>query len=75
MTVKCAQIFVRDIGLGNNEYLICGIVKTDAPISGESIHVVTAEAVVDHEVKDISGISAGHGLDDLVKEPIWRKFA
>ena len=69
------QLFVRDTGeLGENVYLVCGLIKTDEPLEAETVHVIRSDQVRVLDSKDRHEQSEGRGLDDIVKMPIWRKF-
>lgn len=59
----------------NNVYLVCGLVKTSAPISAESQYLIPFESYRAIHIRAIDSISEGKGLDQLMQEPIWKKFA
>ena len=69
------QVFVRDTGdLEKNVYLVCGLIKTDKPLETEAVHIVQSSLSTVYQVKDCRETSEGRGLDDIMKEPLWRKF-
>lgn len=67
------QLFIRSTE-NKNEYVVCGLIKTKKPYQNESVHVITTDCLTNYECKDIHDISEGQGLDNLMCEPIWRKF-
>lgn len=70
-----AQLFTRDTGeQGKNEYLVCGLIKTDVPLKTESVNVIDCNFATNLSSRDIHELSEGNCLDSIVKEPIWRRF-
>ena len=74
MEKNLMQLFFRETA-EDNVYLVCGLVKTSAPISAESQYLIPFESYRAMRLRDISSISEGKGLDQLMTEPIWKKFA
>lgn len=68
------QLFFRETA-EDNVYLVCGLVKTSAPITAESQYLIPFESYRAMRLCDISSVSEGKGLDQLMQEPIWKKFA
>lgn len=74
MKIRVGQLFVRDIYgcTEENTYLVCGIIKTDKPLSTETVHLLTADDIQIHESKDVSFDSRGNGLDGIMQQPHWK---
>lgn len=74
MKIKVAQLFVRKpVGMkAKNTYLVCGIIKTDEPLSTESTHLLTADMVTVMESRDVSTYSIGNSLDGIMTSPLWK---
>lgn len=69
-----AQLFVREgAGLGENEYMVCGIIKSDEKLDKESVHVFNGE-MKDLSVVDRKEIAHGNNFDGIMTKPIWRRF-
>lgn len=73
METNLAQLFFRETA-ENGIYLVCGLVKTSAPITSESQFLIPFEAWRTIPIRNIASISEGKGLDQIMQEPIWRKF-
>lgn len=68
------QLFFRET-TEDNVYLVCGLVKTSVPISAESQYLIPFEGYRAICLRAINSISEGKGLDELMQEPIWKRFA
>lgn len=68
------QLFFRETA-EDDVYLVCGLVKTSAPISAESQYLIPFEAYRAMHLRAVNSISEGKGLDELMQEPIWKRFA
>ena len=70
------QLFVRDnvpADFGENVYMVCGLIKSETPLSDESIHLFAGQ-LNDVESRDVSGVSRGNNLDGIIQQPLWKKF-
>ena len=74
MEKNLMQLFFRET-TEEGVYLVCGLVKTFAPITAESQYLIPFEAWQTIPLRNIASISEGKGLDQLMTEPIWKKFA
>lgn len=74
MKIKVAQLFARDIYgcKEENTYMVCGIIKTDKPLSTETVHLITADAVNVLESRNVEDVAQSKGLDDIMQSPLWR---
>lgn len=74
MRIKIAQLFVRKpAGIkAKNTYLVCGIIKTDEPLTTESTHLLTADMVTALESRNVAEYSRGNSLDGVMGSPIWK---
>jgi len=71
-----AQLFTRGSeALGENEYMVCGVVKTSEPLDKERVNVILAElgTVVGSEA--FPEHTVGNGFDGIMRSPVWRRFA
>ena len=67
-----AQLFVRKSeALGDNEYIVCGVIKTSKPIEDEAVNVFSG--CMNHFGK--THVDAeGCAFDNVMEMPIFRKF-
>ena len=66
------QLFVRENdALSKNTYLVCGIIRTDKPLEGESVHTFGGNIEV-ALVENREAEGKGNSLDGIVRTPIWR---
>lgn len=69
---------------GKYSYLVCGLITVDKPIETESIHTISVDGwanfVMEHQIeteqelidKGLTDGFVGKGLDNIMKENIWR---
>lgn len=68
------QLFTRDsTALGENEYIVCGIIKTDEPLPTEHVNIISADAMA-LESNSFPMYSRGNGFDGIMRSPMWRRF-
>lgn len=74
MKIRVGQLFVRDIYgcKEENTYMVCGIIKTDNPLSTETVHLITADTVNVLESRNVQEITIGNGLDGVMASPLWK---
>ena len=68
------QLFVRGIYSSKepNTYMVCGIIKTDAPLEVETTHIFDAHLVDILESRSVKEIARGNGFDGIMTSPIWK---
>lgn len=74
MKIRVGQLFVRNIYgcKEENTYMVCGIIKTNEPLSTETTHLITADNMNILESRDVRDITRGQGLDNVMTSPLWK---
>lgn len=74
MKIKVGQLFTRGIYgcKEENTYMVCGIIKTDEPLSMETVHLIAADTMDILESNDVKETTRGKGLDGVMTSPLWR---
>lgn len=68
------QLFCRESdSLGENEYMVCGIIKSSEKLNVESVNVFSGEnslfASDNHQME-----ARGNVFDGIMQMPIWQRF-
>lgn len=66
------QLFCRiPAGINTpNTYLVCGLIRTDKPLSDETIHTFSGDVTM-YASRNVEKHSRGNGLDGIMTTPIW----